>query len=69
MIDGDALSREEIVCFESVRSIFDDGQRRRSRNWALVLFSILACITFWERGICNRRLSSVLLTRPDRRMD
>ena len=49
LFDGDALTREKIVRFEGVCSIFENRQRRRSRNWAPVLFAVfLTCGAFWE---------------------
>jgi hypothetical protein len=51
MVYRNALSRMEIVCFESVRSVFYNRRRGRSRNGASVLLAAaFARGAFWERG-------------------
>jgi hypothetical protein len=72
VINKYALSREKVIRFESLCSVFDDGRRCSSGMWCV------CCLPHWHAthfrnlvsqhaAVCNQQLSSLLLTMPDRR--
>ena len=67
MVNRDALTRQKIVRFESMRSIFDNRRRRRARDRSSVLLAILARSAFWKRGkaTCSGLQSSTLFCFAD----
>ena len=48
VVDRNSMPRYDVVGLEDVRSIADDGRRRRTRDRTSVLLAILASCTLWK---------------------